>query len=443
MSIVVLLNLTALLALGSVLLLFSRGTAVLLLLLPASQMLGLIDPLAIAAKGIFDIHLFILIITLGLILLSAHRLRELSLATFVIPYLILLLLWIYGVVFPVATNNSSLFYSLKASKEFMTAFTYFGVFLFLRTERDVEWGWRFLLWLGLYYSGLEILSQVLGETLLKHMTFDYRREAHWFWKVYVSFWPVILITFLHAFFELTQYARRSHLSLFLGTCGILLTFFRSYLIGVVGAIPLCLLLARQSVLRIASKGLLLGGMIAVAILVVTLLISGSLDSMGKMFDLFISSGFDEIQTQKSGALEGREVYAKERRKILNGSPYVGYGFIDKDSEAGILFRKQIIGELLGFIDKGDLDVALKFGYLGQVLLYGTFAYLSWSLIRIARQNIQPLLSVRCLALATTVIVFLVVQPVHAPLTYSFGLLPFGIALGLIDRERILAMRKTS
>ncbi len=128
---------------------------------------------------------------------------------------------------------------------------------------------------------------------------------------------------------------------------------------------------------------------------------------------------------------------------MNGSPYVGYGFIDKDSEAGILFRKQIIGDLLGFIDKGDLDVALKFGYLGQVLLYGTFAYFSWSLIRIARQNIQPLLSVRCLALATTVIVFLVVQPVHAPLTYSFGLLPFGIALGLIDRERILAMRKTS
>ena len=150
--------------------------------------------------------------------------------------------------------NSSLFFSLKASKEFMTAFTYFGVFLFLRTERDIEWGWRFLLWLGLYYSGLEILSQVFGEALLKHMTFDYRREAHWFWKVYVSFWPVMLITFLHSFFELTQYARRSHLSLILGLCGILLTFFRSYLLGVLCAIPLCLLLARQRLLKIASKG---------------------------------------------------------------------------------------------------------------------------------------------------------------------------------------------
>jgi O-antigen ligase/polysaccharide polymerase Wzy-like membrane protein len=443
MSIVVLLNLTGLLTLGAFLLVFSRGTAVLLMLLPASQMLGLIDPMAIAVKGIFDIHLLILIITLGLILLSVHRLRELYHAAFAVPYLVLLLLWIYGVLFPVFTDNSSLFFSLKASKEFMAAFTYFGVVLCLRTQRDVEWGWRFLLWLGLYYSGLEILCQVVGEALLKHMTFDYRREAHWFWKVYLSFWPVMLITFLHSFFELTQYARRSHLNLVLGACGVLLTFFRSYLLGVLCAIPLCLLLARQRLLKIASKGIVLGGLLAAAVLVVTLLSSGSLDPAGRMFDLFISSGINEIQTQRGGALEGREVYAKGRREILNDSPYLGYGFIDKDSKAGIRFQKQITGDMLGFIDKGDLDVALKFGHLGQVLLYGTFAYFAWSLIRLGRQNIQPLLTVRCLALATTVIVFLVVQPVHAPLTYSFGLLPFGIALGLIDRERMLAMSKTT
>jgi len=443
MDIFTLINLAVLLSLGALLIVFSRGFAILLLLLPASQILGLLDPMAIAAKGIFDIHLLILILTLGLILMSAHRLTDLYHATFVPPYLVLVLLWAYGVVSPVVANNSSLFFSLKASKEFMTAFSYFGVFLFLRTERDIEWGWRFLLWLGLYYSGVEILSQVLGENLLKHMTFDYRREAHWFWKVYVSFWPVMLITFLHSFFSLTQNVQRSHLSLVLGACGILLTFFRSYLLGIVGAIPLCLLLARQRLSKIVAKGLLLGGLIAVAVLVVTLLISGSINSIGGMFDLFVSSGISEIQTQKSGALEGREIYAKERRQILNSSPYVGYGFIDKDSKAGVLFQKQITGDMLGFIDKGDLDVALKFGYLGRVILYGTFIYVCWRLIRLARQSIQPLLSVRCLALATTVIVFLVVQPVHAPLTYSFGLLPFGIAVGLIDRERILAMRKTT
>jgi hypothetical protein len=441
MSLFVLLNLTVVVALGSLLVAFSRGTAVLLMLLPASQMLGLVDPMAIAVKGAFDIHLYILIVTFGLILLSIRRLGELLRATVILPYLILFLLWVYGVALPVTTDNSSLFFSLKASKEFMSVFSYFGVFLFLRTEKDVEWGWRCLLWLGLYYSGLEILSQVFGDSLLKHLSFEYRPEAHWFWKVYVSFWPVILITFLHSFFELTQSAGREQISLALALCGILLTFFRSYLLGVLGAIPVCLLLVRQRLMKIVSKAAQLGGLIAMSVCAVTLMIGGNFDSIERMFDQFIASGIDEFQSQKGGAIEGREAFAKERRKILHKNPYAGYGFIDKDSKAGLLFQKQIKGDMLGYIDKGDLDVALKFGYVGQFILYGTFACISWNLIRLARQNIQPLFTVRCLSLAATIIVFLVVQPVHAPLSYSFGLLPFGIAMGLIERERLLCMRQ--
>jgi hypothetical protein len=204
-----------------------------------------------------------------------------------------------------------------------------------------------------------------------------------------------------------------------------------------------LLFARQKLGAIGSKVALLGGAISVALLVVTVLIGGSFDYVEQLIDQFVSSGITELQTQKGGALQGREAFARERRTILKGSPYVGYGFIDKDSKAGILFNKQVIGDTLGFIDKGDVDVALKFGYLGQALLYGTIMYLSWGLIRIARQNIHSLLSVRCLALAVTAVVFIIVQPVHAPLTYSFGLLPFGIAVGLIDRERMISMGKSS
>lgn len=190
-----------------------------------------------------------------------------------------------------------------------------------------------------------------------------------------------------------------------------------------------------------SKAALLGGMTVVAVAVVATLIGGGVDAMERMFDQFISSGINELQTQKGGALEGREAFAKERRRILDDSPYLGYGFIDKESKAGIAFQRQIKGDMLGFIDKGDLDVALKFGYLGQLVLYGTFLYLSINLIQLARQKLQSMFSVRCLSVATTVIVFLVVQPVHAPLSYSFGLLPFGIAMGLIERERLLCTRQ--
>ncbi len=441
MSLVVLVHITLLLSIGAVGLLFSRGAAVLLLLLPASQMLGFVDPMSIAEKGIFDIHLLIGIVIVGLIAASGNHLGELREGRFLAPLIILTLLWCYGVLYPLTTGASSLFYSLKASKEFLTVFCYFGIMLFVRTERDVRWGWRCLLGLGLYYSLVEIAVQVFGESLLSQMTFDYRREGQWFWKIYLSFWPVILITFLHAFFEISHNVRRTYFNFLLGSLGLLLTFFRSYLLGVAGAIPLILTFARKGLSTIMVQFIILGTVIASAIVMVALFAGNGHEKKGNLFDRFITSGLVELQTQKGGALEGREAFAKDRRKILQQSPYLGFGFIDKDSKAGLRFRQQLTGDMLGFIDKGDLDTALKFGYIGQTILYGTFVYLAWILIRLANQRLQPTLNVRCLALAATVVVFLVVQPVHAPLTYSFGLLPFGIALGLIERERLLVVRQ--
>lgn len=440
MSLVALVHIALLLSIGTVGLLFSRGAAVLLLLLPASQMLGFVDPMSIAEKGIFDIHLLIGIVIVGLIAASGKHLGELREGRFLAPLIILTLLWGYGVLYPLTTGASSLFYSLKASKEFLTVFCYFGIMLFVRTERDVRWGWRCLLGLGLYYSLVEIAVQVFGESLLKQMTFDYRREGQWFWKIYLSFWPVILITFLHAFFEISHNVRRTYFNFLLGSLGLVLTFFRSYLLGVAGAIPLILTLARRGMSTIMVQFIILGTVIAFAIVMVTLFAGSGHEKKGNLFDRFITSGLVELQTQKGGALEGREAFAKDRRKILQQSPYLGFGFIDKESKAGLRFRQQLTGDMLGFIDKGDLDTALKFGYIGRTILYGTFVYLAWILIRLANQRLQPTLNVRCLALAATVVVFLVVQPVHAPLTYSFGLLPFGIALGLIERERLLVVR---
>jgi hypothetical protein len=97
---------------------------------------------------------------------------------------------------------------------------------------------------------------------------------------------------------------------------------------------------------------------------------------------------------------------------------------------------------LGFLDKGDVDVAVKFGYVGRVILYGASLWVVMILLKLARRNMSPSLTVRALTMGAVVGVFLIVQPVHAPLSYSFGLLPLGIALGLIDRERFLSIDRT-
>jgi hypothetical protein len=122
------------------------------------------------------------------------------------------------------------------------------------------------------------------------------------------------------------------------------------------------------------------------------------------------------------------------------SPYLGFGFIDKDSEYGQRVQRLVAGKTLGFLDKGNVDVVLKFGYVGAATLYGTVAALMVTLVALARRHGRTLLGVRALTVSAVLVVFLIVQPVHAPLTYSFGLLPLGLALGLLDREQWLINR---
>lgn len=435
-----LVSVSLILLVGFLIIFISRAGLILLILLPASQMLGFLDPMSIAIKGAFDIHALIALILMVALLFSFNHFGDLRRASLFKPVLMMVCFWFIGVVYPVWQGYSSLFYSLKASKEFLMIFSYFSVFLFLRTEKEVKWGWYFLTALGLYYAILEIAAQVFGATLLSHLTFSYRKEAFIFWKVYPQFWPVILIALLHSYYESLLSERHTYLRTALGCLGLLLTFFRSYLLATVAVVPTMLLLFKQSFGKTLARSFALIGTVSLAVLTIAFLIGGGVEKVEGLSDEFVVSGITEIATHSGGALAGREVFAKSRRKILEKSPYFGYGFIDKDSNYGLTLRTQVLGETLGFIDKGDIDVALKFGYLGGALLYGTFFYFIIILMRFARKDLSPQLSTRCLTMASVLLIFLMVQLVHAPLTYSFGLLPLFIALGLIEREILLTKR---
>lgn len=422
---------------------FSRAGLIFLILLPASQMLGFLDPMAIAIKGVFDIHALIAMILTAALLFSIAHYKDLSRATLLKPMLILAAFWFFGVIYPVWRGHSSLFYSLKASKEFLMIFSYFAVFLFLRTEKEVKWGWYCLLSLGFYYVVLEIAAQVFGSSLLSHLTFAYRKEAFIFWKVYPQFWPVIVIALLHSYYESIFCQKPTYLRTALGCLGLLLTFFRSYLLATIAVVPSMLLLSRQGFGRTFARSFVLVSSVSLAVVLIVLLTGGGIEKIENLSNEFVFSGMTELATHSGGALVGREVFAKPRREMIGKSPYTGYGFIDKDSKYGLLIRKQLIGETLGFIDKGDVDVALKFGYLGGAFLYGTIIYIIIVLIRLVRKKLSPQLSVRCLTMASVLMIFLLVQPVHAPLSYSFGLLPLCIALALIEKEVFLISKNDS
>lgn len=423
---------------GLIAVLWSRSALVLIVLLLASEGLGFLDPMTIAVKGVFDIHAFLLSIFILAVLCSLPRVRDLAGARFPKFMIGFAVLWATGVISPVVLGYSSVFFSLKASKEFLTIFAYFSVFLFLRTDRDVERAWGFLTGLGLYYAGIELLAQIAGPTLTSHLTYLYRREEPIFWKVYLPFWPVILIAFFHSVFALGLGVQRTYARAALGCLGLLLTFFRSYVLGAIAVIPLMLAATRQGALNTISRSLAVGGVLAATTILLALVAGGS---AAKVADAFFVSGIAEVSSQSGGALRGREVFAEPRRKLLQQSPYLGFGFIDKDSGYGQHVQRLVAGKTLGFLDKGDVDVALKFGYVGGAVLYATAVALIVALVGLARRQGGTALGVRALTIASLLCVFLIVQPVHAPLTYSFGLLPLGLALGLIEREWLLVSRR--
>lgn len=425
------------LALGAALTMLNRAGYILLLLLPASQLFGLLDPLSFIAKGVFDYHALFLIVIVAGVVMSLSRLPELQGGLFTAPVLVFMGLWVYGVLYPVFQNYSTLFYSLKASKEFLMLAVYFGVFLVLRTQTHVDQAWRFIYILAMFYSILEIVAQPLGGTILQFFTYDYRPESGYFWKVFLPFWPVILLAFMTAFFELALGVARPMTSLTLTALGLLLTFFRSYLLASFAAIPIVLLLSGQGLLRTAGKGMVFTGVLGATLLTVAVLVGGG-EGMKQLADDFVLSGVTEAVTDSGGSLQGRERYAKDRIEIFEQSPYLGYGFIDKESDLGRAFRARMTyGDTMGFVDKGDLDLKLKFGYLGTAVIYLLVLFIVMRLVRLSRGDWPPVFKARCLSVAAVLLVYLIVQPVHAALSSSFALLPLAIVLGLVEREYYL------
>ena len=69
-------------------------------------------------------------------------------------------------------------------------------------------------------------------------------------------------------------------------------------------------------------------------------------------------------------------------------------------------------------------------------------FIVYVLVKINKRHENEMFKTRCMALTAVSITYLLVLPVHAPLTYSYGLLPFGISLGLIERERILLLEES-
>lgn len=416
---------------------FFKGSLILMMLLPASEFLGFVDPMRIAVKGMFDIHALIVLIIFITIIVSLQKIQILASSNFIIPFIVFIFIWLFGVIYPYISGNSSIYYSLKASKEFMTIFSFFSIVLFFKTQKDIDFGWKCLIFFGIYYSILEITGQFVGPFLKSMMSYHMRREDVFFWKIYAPFWPVIIVALYYFYFEFALQKSKPVFKLGITAFGLLLTFFRSYLLATMVALPLVIIFTgvgfSLALLRTTLLGVFCGTCLIMLVFISFVMGSEAL-SVGSITDKFLVSAIKEVTTQSGGSLQGREKVTERRRELLSKSPYIGYGFIEKESKFGKQAKRIVDGDNLGFIDMGLLDVPIKFGYIGFAVLMINIIYIFRSLIRMSKASENIIFKVRCLTIAAVLITFILVLPVHAPFTYSYGLLPLGISLGLIEKE---------
>lgn len=421
------------------LLLWNRGAVVAVLLLPASEMLGFVDPMVFAVKGAFDIHSLAMGVVIVMLLAGMARLGDLFRARFFAPFIILAALWLAGVSMPPLRGESSWFQALEASKEFMMILLYPATFLFLRTSREVRVAWWLLVGLGAYYCALEIIAQVAGVSLLHTLTYFFRPDDFGLWKVYVQFWAVILYFFLYYVFRWAARGDFRPAMLLLGSAGMFLTFYRSYMLATMVAVPAVLLLARAPMLGMLKAGI--GGFVTLFAVVATaaVFVTGRGGDVGGVADALVFSGIEEISRDSGGSLDGRREHSADLYRLAEQRPGFGYGFVNQEAPlAAKLNLPGFSASVLGFVDKGSADVLVKFGYVGGATLYLAFFWMLLRAIGIAKRHAFTDVSSKALSIAAVILISFIVQPVHAPLTYSFALLPLALALGIVDRERFLA-----
>jgi hypothetical protein len=432
--------------------LWKRELFVFFVLLIASQLLGLIHEFDFGFAGYFDINAIIVILSGFAIGMSANRLREIRgsvLAKYFIPIVIL---WIYGTMGPYWRGHSSLFYSIKYSKQFLSYISYFAVFLFLRNQKQVDRSWKFIGWLAVYLSVFEIAGICTRGYVFSLFQYDYRPEPPIFYKVYPPVYTVMIIAFLQVLYELLfnkKRTGRAWVFYVVNSLGILFTFFRSYYLALCAAIPLVLAM-KGSLGKAAKSAVLIGVVVGVSTLGIAGISSKNL-GLGDAFDSFIGSGVRELVHHTGGSLVGRDIVSQGRMAIAHERYWMGWGFIDKDSEMGRRMGRRLgrglglgaVGGVdTGMIDKGYLDVEMKFGMIGLVVLYGTMSFLGLRLVRLLRSVDDIKFQARIFAAAAFVFILIIVQYVHASLTYQFAVLPLSIILGLIDRESMLLRKRT-
>lgn len=249
-----------------------------------------------------------------------------------------LILYFYGLLYPVINGSSSLMQSIIASKEFSTIF--FMHFLFVnRNSLTLNLVQKNLAFLGIYF--LIILSLFVIFTYIPPHYIKRPGQIEYNYPAILS-----LFLFVKAG-QATNLKNRSFVLLLIIIWTIGMYFEGHTAIMLTTTLGTFLILFRIPVLKFAKNfKWLMSGVLLLAI----------------MLSLFPTEKYLN-NLYETPSFRARAVYNAERLDLISKKPLQGYGFLHKNAtELG----NSVYTESLSFIDSGYIDLLGKFGILGML-----------------------------------------------------------------------------
>ncbi|GAB1858550.1 hypothetical protein MHTCC0001_33890 [Flavobacteriaceae bacterium MHTCC 0001] len=177
-----------------------------------------------------------------------------------------------------------------------------------------------------------------------------------------------------------------------------------------------------------NKNLVLQKYSVLAILMVSFFVT--IFSVIFVQDLYyeVINTIDGIVTGEDGALSSRDIYNEFRWNAIKRKKELGYGFIHKSSDI-----MRIVGadqtnrfmESLGVVDSGFVDMLVKYGYIGTIIIL--VVYVGYSITGFLRKNINPMSVVMSIFL----IQYLFINYTWSVYTFSHGIIPGSVAFFLM------------
>ena len=320
----------------------------------------------------------------------------------------------YGITLPVLFGNSNVFLSIISSRE-MLAYALLGFLVVKKNFFSYEWLSDLIIIFSIILSIVVLSDVIFGDVIQSFsVNLDYRERfttgARISSPLLLSIGVILLLNrkIQH------RYNIIKYLLVLLMLTTLLFVEERAYILILICTLFISEFLNKKKRFPVLSKYLIF--------LILSVIIVGVDRIEGR-----IVNPIKEV-IYGSGALEARNEINKIRYDYINKRMLWGYGFINISSDLGREIKSLAwskYNETLSYGDGGYMDLLIKFGLPGTILILWAYIYL------IFKSNKRPFSSSINTYLKILLLFLLVLLYVSSVLTYRFGIVPICLIVYLL------------